>query len=117
MVDGLKHRAPLNYWGGVEVKGALVGALVQSIHKERTAAGQATCQPWHFSKRTGADGQRCWRSWKERQRTSEERLTESEAKEFTYRLFKYRLDKRDRAMVASDTKRGLQYQNGTAANK
>ena len=63
MLDGLKHRAPLNYWGGVEVKGALVGALVQSIRKERTAAGQATCQPWHFSKRTGADGRAIASYW------------------------------------------------------
>ena len=50
------HRALLNYWCGVEVKGGgLVEALVQSIRKERMAAGLATCQTWRFG---GAYGSR-----------------------------------------------------------
>ena len=46
-----------------------------------------------------------------------DKLSETEAKEFTYWLFKYRLQNHDKAKVASDTKRGLQYLNRMAARK
>ena len=46
-----------------------------------------------------------------------DKLSGTEAKEFTYWLFKYRLANHDKAKVASDTKRGLQYLNRKAAKR
>ena len=121
MVGGPKHRALLNYWYGVEVEGALVEALKESIRKERTAAGMASkrdVSDLAFRRAYGGRRTELFEEFrKERKRASGERLTETEAKEFTYWLFKYRLEKHDKAKVASDTKRGLQYLNRTAAKR
>ena len=121
MVGGPKHRALLNYWYGVEVEGALVEALKESIRKERTAAGMASRRDvtdLAFQRAYGSGRTELFEEFrKEGERASGERLTETEAKEFTYWLFKYRLEKHDKAKVASDTKRGLQYLNRLTANK
>ena len=121
MVGGAKYRALLNFWYGVNVEGALVEALSQSIRKERTAAGLA-------SKRDVSDlaFQRAYGSTRSvlleefgqgRESMVGKELSEAEAKEFTYWLFKYRLENHDKAKVASDTKRGLQYLNRIAQKK
>lgn len=121
MVGGPKHRALLNYWYGVEVEGALVDALGHSIRKERTAAGLATkrdVSDLAFQRAYGSGRKALLAEYlKDRERESGDGLSQTEAKEFTYWLFKYRLDKHDKAKVASDTKRGLQYLNRLAANK
>ena len=121
LVGGQKHGALLNYWYGVEVEGALVEALGQSIKKERTAAGLA-------SKRnvSGLAFQRAYGSSRTalleefgrgREGGVGDKLSETEAKEFTYWLFKYRLQNHDKAKVASDTKRGLQYLNSLSQKR
>ena len=121
MVGGSKHRALLNYWYGVEVEGALVEALGQSIKKERTAAGMTSkrgVSDLAFQRAYGNGKKALLAEFlKDRERGSGEGFTETEAKEFTYWLFKYRLDKHDKAKVASDTKRGLQYLNRMAGEQ
>ena len=121
MVGGPKYRALLNYWYGVEVEGALVEALGQSIRKERTAAGLASrrdVSDLAFQRAYGSGRRALLEEFlKDREHGSGDGLSETEAKEFTYWLFKYRLDKHDKAKVASDTKRGLQYLNRVTASK
>lgn len=121
MVGGAKHRALLNYRYGVEVEGALIEALKESIRKERTAAGMASrkdVSDLAFQRAYGGGRTELFEEfWKGRERASGERLTETEAKEFTYWLFKYRLEKHDKAKVASDTKRGLQHLNRLSSSK
>ena len=121
LVGGPKHRALLNYWYGVEVEGALVEALVQTIQKERTAAGLASrknVSKLAFHRAYGSSrAARLEEFGKGREGGVGEELSETEAKEFTYWLFKYRLENHDKAKVASDTKRGLQYLNRIAAKR
>lgn len=121
MVGGAKYGALLNFWYGVNVEGALVEALSQSIRKERTAAGLASkrdVSDLAFHRAYGSSRTTLLEEFgKGRERMAGEELSEAEAKEFTYWLFKYRLENHDKAKVASDTKRGLQYLNRIAQKK
>lgn len=121
LVGGLKHRALLNYWYGVEVEGALVEALGQSIRKERTAAGLASGKDVSriaFQRAYGNSRAALLEEFgKGREGGIGRKLSETEAKEFTYWLFKYRLQNHDKAKVASDTKRGLQHLNKKAVKR
>ena len=121
LVGGPKHRALLNYWYGVEVEGALVKALGQSIRKERTAAGLASrkgVSQIAFQRAYGNSRAALLEEFgKGREGGVGGELSQTDAKEFTYWLFKYRLENHDKAKVASDTKRGLQYLNRKAVKK
>lgn len=121
LVGGPKHRALLNYWYGVEVEGALVEALGQSIRKERTAAGLASkrdVSDLAFQRAYGSSRAALLEEFgRGREGGVEQELPETEAKEFIYWLFKYRLANHDKAKVASDTKRGLQYLNRKSAKR
>lgn len=113
MVGGSKYRALLNYWYGVDVEEALVKALIESISKERSAAGLASkrdVSDLAFHRAYGGTRAALLQEFaKSREQAVGKELSETEAKEFTYWLFKYRLENHDKARVASDTKRGLQY--------
>ena len=113
MVGGSKYRALLNYWYGVDVEEALVKALIDSISKERIAAGLASkrdVSDMAFHRAYGGTRAALLEEFaKGRGQAVGKELSETEAKEFTYWLFKYRLENHDKARVASDTKRGLQY--------
>ncbi len=115
LVGGAKYRALLNYWYGVNVEGALVEALGQTIRKERMAAGLASkrnVSALAFHRAYGSTRAALLEEFgKGREGGVGEKLSETETKEFTYWLFKYRLENHDKARVASDTKRGLQYLN------
>ena len=65
MVGGSKYRALLNYWYGVDVEEALVKALVESISKERMAAGLASkrdVSDMAFQRAYGGTRPHCWRN-------------------------------------------------------
>ncbi len=121
LVGGQKHGALLNYWYGVEVEGALVEALGQSIRKERTAAGLASkrdVSDLAFKRAYGSSRAALLEEFgRGREGGVGDKLSGTEAKEFIYWLFKYRLANHDKAKVASDTKRGLQYLNRKAAKR
>ncbi len=121
LVGGQKHGALLNYWYGVEVEGALVEALGQSIRKERTAAGLASKRDVSqiaFKRAYGSSKEALLEEFgRGREGGVGDKLSGTEAKEFTYWLFKYRLEKHDKAKVASDTKRGLQHLNRKASKR
>jgi len=113
LVGTAKYRALLNYWYGVEVEVALVKAIGETIRKERVSAGITSKKDL-----TEVAYQRAYGSprsdlidifSRENKRLPGPTLSDTEAKEFTYWLFKYRLEKHDKAKVASDTKQGLLY--------
>ena len=91
MVGGSKYRALLNYWYGVDVEEALVKALIDSISKERMAAGLASkrdVSDMAFHRAYGGTRAALLEEFaKGRGQAVGKELTETEAKEFTYWLF------------------------------
>ena len=112
-VGEAKYHAYLNYLYGVTVEKFILLAVEEEIAKER--------QGFVFSGREGRqdDGYiRIYGATEEElvaQFSAEKRcdvaggMTPGQLKEFTYWLFKYRLRNCDKARVASDTKKGVEY--------
>jgi len=112
LIGSAKYHQYLNYFYGITVEEALILAVREEVRKERRISG--------YNKEHDIDNevyQRIYGASKEvllkhfrhekgcRQRRS---LSLTELKEFTYWLFKYRLNHCDKAKVASDTKKGLE---------
>ena len=119
LVGSAKYAAYLNYHYGVVVEQSLLLAMEEEINKERQA---------HIFSRRGRDFedsyQRIYGASQEtllRQFRREKGLPQrksmslSEMEEFTYWLFKYRLTHCDRARVASDTKKAVDFLRRTRA--
>jgi hypothetical protein len=119
LIGDHKYRQYLNYFYGVTAEEALIQAVEEEVHKERRSLG--------FSKKHGAPDEAYSRIYSASQsellkqfrrqkgypRSRSTGLTE--LKEFTYWLFKYRLNHCDKARVASDTKKALKWlRNNTA---
>jgi len=112
LIGSAKYHQYLNYFYGITVEEALILAVREEVRKERRISG--------YNKEHDIDNevyQRIYGATKEallkhfrrekgyRQRRS---ISLTELKEFTYWLFKYRLNHCDKAKVASDTKKGLE---------
>jgi hypothetical protein len=112
LIGAAKYRQYLNYFYGITVEEALLQAVCDEVRKEkrisanlndgdlpneayqRLYGGTRTALLKRFRQQTGRPLRRS--------------ASLSELKEFTYWLFKYRLEHSDRAKVASDTKRALE---------
>ncbi len=108
-----KYRAYLNYLYGVVVEEALVLAVEEEVRKEQCVSGfrreecvqdEAYRRIYESDMRTLLQSFRAIKGHPHRKSMS---LTEQ--KEFTYWRFKYRLKHCDKARVASDTKKALDY--------
>ena len=106
-----KYRAHLNHFYGVVAEEALLLAVEEEILKERTSNGILDSDDV-----TDAAYRRLYRDDQlallelfraELERPPSESISLTELKEFTYWLFKRRLNSSDSARVASDTKKGL----------
>ncbi len=116
----IKYQQYLNYFYGVTVEEALVQAVRDEVRKERFVFG--------YREEDGTDGdeevyRRIYGAGKTELlrefRTlaghpQQHSISLTEIKEFTYWLFKYRVNRSDRAKVASDTKKGLKRLSGAA---
>ncbi len=113
LIGSTKYRQYLNYFYGVTVEEALILAVQGEIHKERQASG-------YFKNKdvTNETYQRIYaatravllrRFRKEKDHPLSKSTSLTELKEFTYWLFKYRLKHCDKARVASDTKKALNW--------
>lgn len=106
-----KYRAHLNHFYGVVVEEALLLAVEEEIHKEHTSKGMMETDDVVDAayRRLYRDDQvpllELFRA--ELGRPPSESVSLTELKEFTYWLFKRRLNSSDSARVASDTKKGL----------
>jgi hypothetical protein len=104
-----KHRAHLNFYYGVQVEQALQLGVVQEVHKERL------CQVWEnghideevCSRIYGATRQELFGKFRQTRGLSGDSLSLGDLHEFTYWLFKHRVNNADPARVASDTRKGL----------
>jgi hypothetical protein len=113
LIGDHKYRQYLNYFYGVTAEEALIQVVEEEVHKERQSLG--------FSKKHGTPDEvytriydtsqsellKRFRREKGYPRSRSTSLTE--LREFTYWLFKYRLNHCDKARVASDTKKALKW--------
>ena len=111
LIGATKHRAYLNYWYGVTVEEALQLATEEEVRKRHRAKGYPDSEDFveeaftHLYDATRSDLIKEFREafhLKHRQQ-----VALSDLKEFTYWLFKRRLDLWDPARVASDTRKGI----------
>ena len=105
-----KHRAHLNFVYGVQVEDALQLGVAREVEKERS------CQVWengHIDEEVcnriyGASRQELFNRFRRtRAPSSDGDASPGDLHEFTYWLFKHRVNNADPARVASDTRKGL----------
>jgi hypothetical protein len=113
LIGDRKYHQHLNFYYGIIVEEALLYAVEEEIRKERRSTGlyrdkdntgEAYRRIYGFSKVMML---RNFRKEKGYSQTRSIRL--DEIKEFTYWLFKHRLKQSDKARVASDTRKGLDW--------
>ncbi len=107
----LKYQQYLNYFYGITVEEALIQAVRDEVRKERRVFGyreEEVNEGEVFQRIYGAGQIPLLREFRSQMGHPQQRsISLTELKEFTYWLFKYRVNKCDRARVASDTKKGL----------
>ena len=113
LVGVAKYQSYLNYWYGVTVEAALQAAVRDEVRKERMSQG--------FSPRTQVTSEAFRRIYGESRAVLMERFLQGWeqpsvplaphglVKEFTYGLFKERVQQVEKARVASDTRKGLEW--------
>jgi len=106
-----KYRGALNYWYGVVVEEALQQAVEEEVRKEMRGSGRVVGddlgeEPFQ---RLYADSRDSLmrRFRKEKGHASRVSFSLTQMKEFTYWLFKHRMQYWDPARVASDTRKAL----------
>lgn len=113
LIGARKYGQYLNYFYGVTVEEALLLAVQEEIDKERRVRGfrgrgESADETYRrIYNATRDDLLKVFR--REKRYTQLRSITLAELKEFTYWLFKYRLKRCEKAKIASDTKKALQY--------
>ena len=107
-----KHRGFLNYWYGVVVEEALQLAVEEEVRKQHRARGFPDSEDLverAFDRIYEDTRANLLREFlRERKRSGRVSVGLTDMKEFTYWLFKRRVDMWDPARVASDTRKGLE---------
>lgn len=113
LIGEAKYHGLLNYFYGVVIEEALLQSTQEEIYKELKGLGITNgndTESEAYRRIYGSDWETLLEQFKrEKNRSKNDWLGLTEQKEFTYWLFKYRLKCCERAKVASDTKRALQY--------
>ena len=108
-----KYGQYLNFFYGVTVEEALLLVVQEEINKERHARGfrnRPEPPDEAFFRIYNAGRDELLKLFRQEKSYSQlHSITLSEMKEFTYWLFKYRLKKCEKAKIASDTKKALDY--------
>ncbi len=121
LIGSSKYHQYLNYFYGVTVEGTLLLAVQEEVQKERwplsysneeRIANEAFQRIYGSSKATLLKRFRQERGYPQLKST-----TLTELKDFSYWLFKYRLQQCEKAKVASDTKKALDYLRRQWASK
>ncbi|HLB27923.1 MAG TPA: hypothetical protein VJK47_01795 [Dehalococcoidales bacterium] len=116
LIGGTKHHQYLNYFYGVTVEEALVLAVEEEVRKERWTAGYHRDKDntnEAFRRIYGAGKSVMLRRFRrEKGYPLLKSIGLTELKDFTYWLFKHRLKQSDKAKVASDTKKALDWLKG-----
>ena len=111
LIGGGKYHQYLNYFYGITVEEALIQAVQEEVRKERWNwgyNGEYDTIDEVYRRIYGATKDTLLRQFRREKGYRQPRsICLTELKEFTYWLFKYRLEQCDKAKVASDTKKGL----------
>jgi hypothetical protein len=113
LVGATKYKAFLNYFYGITIERILILTVEEEMCKEQNTL--LFCQQDHIQQEAyrciyGADMTTLLRHFRdERNYPHHHFITLAEQREFTYWLFKYRLKQSDKAKVASDTKKAVEY--------
>ncbi len=112
LIGEQKYAQYLNYFYGVTVEEALLLSVQEAIDKERWAQGYRRNPSSDEAYRRIYDAEKddlLNQFRQEKHRPHRQSTTLDEMKEFTYWLFKYRLKRCEKARIASDTKKALDY--------
>ncbi len=113
LIGSSKYRQYLNYFYGITVEEALIMSVQAEIHKERRASGYSDNKDTAneaYRRIYGSTRAILLRRFRKEGSYPQLRSTSlTELKEFTYWLFKYRLAQSEKAKIASDTKKALDY--------
>ena len=111
LVGGAKYRTYLNYFYGVVVERFLILAVTDEIRRERRVAGLASddgTADRAYHRIYGADHTTLLRQFRMVKGYPHlKSISLEELDEFTYWLFKSRVERSDKSCVASDTKKAL----------
>lgn len=121
LIGASKYRAHLNYFYGILVERFLLLSVADEIRKKKRALGLNTDNgviDEAYQRIYGAPQSTLLKQFrKERYYPQLRSIRLSELNEFTYWLFKYRIEIRDKSRVASDTKKALAKLHGILALK
>ena len=115
LIGEKKYAQYLNYFYGVTVEEALLLAVQEAIDKERWVQGlrsksQSTDESYY--RIYDADRETLLKQFRQEKGLPHlYSITLDEMKQFTYWLFKYRLKRCEKARIASDTRKALEYLN------
>ncbi len=111
LIGGAKYRQYLNYFYGITVEEALVLAVWGEVRKELRTSGynnEHNLVNEVYQRIYGATRATLLKRFRREKGYPQLRsISLTELREFTYWLFKYRLNNCDKARVASDTKKAL----------
>ena len=115
LIGGAKYRQYLNYFYGITVEEILVLVVEEEIRKEKRASGiskEYDTADEAYRRIYGEGKTVLLKAFRKEQNYPQRKsISIPELKEFTYWLFKYRLKHSERAKVASDTRKALNYLN------
>ncbi|OGO07814.1 MAG: hypothetical protein A2Y92_02160 [Chloroflexi bacterium RBG_13_57_8] len=113
LIGEKKYRQYLNFFYGVTVEEALLLAVQEEIDKERRVGGlraRSDSTDEAFLRIYAAPREALFELFRrEKSHPRGDTATLTELKEFTYWLFKYRLRESEKARVASDTRKALEF--------
>lgn len=122
LIGAAKYKAYLNYLYGVLVEEALIIAVINEVRKDSSVFISSKHEDdldKAYNLIYGAGQKVLFDKYlTEKKYSKRKTVTLNELKEFTYWLFKYRLENNDKSRVASDTKKALlQMQRDLASKK
>jgi hypothetical protein len=113
LIGESKYGQYLSFFYGVTVEDALLLAIQEEIDKERRVGGfrsRGESDDETYQRIYGTDMEDLLKLFRQGKRyTRHNTMTLAELKEFTYWLFKYRLKRCEKAKIASDTRKALEY--------
>jgi hypothetical protein len=111
LIGASKYQAHLNYFYGILVERFLLLSVTEDLRKKKTVLGlnndNGVVDEAYQRIYGDAESTLLKQFRKERHYPQFRSIGLSELDEFTYWLFKYRVNTRDKSLVASDTKKGL----------
>jgi len=121
LIGQSKYNQYLNYFYGVTVEQALIIAVEEEVLKERRVSGfnnDIDVSNEAYRRIYGENRQVLLKRFRKEAGYPQLRsITLAEMKEFSYWLFKYRVEQCERAKVASDTRKALEYLKRQWASK